>query len=148
MSSNIGSIIARAVCIAAMLCTGRAEAAAPAVVPLGPQQIDALVERAMRTFSVPGAAIGIIQDGRVVYSRGYGVRTLGKQEPVDENTVFAIGSISKGLTTAALAMLVDEGRLRSTVSEHLSPINAAQLRQAHALLESGRMRGKLVLSGF
>ncbi len=111
MKSTIGPIIARAVCIAAMLCTGRAEAAAPAVVPLGPQQIDALVERAMRTFSVPGAAVGIIQDGKVVYSRGYGVRTLGKQEPVDGNTVFAIGSISKGLTTAALAMLVDEGRL-------------------------------------
>ena len=42
----------------------------------------------------------------------------------------------------------ETGVLRSTVSEHLSPINAAQLRQAHAWVESGRMRGKLVVSGF
>lgn len=42
---------------------------------------------------------------------------------------------------------MDEGRLRSTMSEHLSPIHAAQLRQAHELVESGRMRGKVVLSG-
>lgn len=54
----------------------------------------------------------------------------------------------QGRLLARVAALVDEGRLRSTVSEHLSPINAARLRHAHALLEGGRMRGKLVLSGF
>lgn len=54
----------------------------------------------------------------------------------------------QGRLLARVASLVDEGRLRSTVSEHLSPINAAQLRRAHALVESGRMRGKVVLSGF
>lgn len=54
----------------------------------------------------------------------------------------------QGRLLARVAALVDEGRLRSTVSEHLSPINAAQLRRAHELVESGRMRGKVVLSGF
>lgn len=54
----------------------------------------------------------------------------------------------QGRLLARVAELVDAGRLRSTVSEHFSPINAANLRRAHALLESGRMRGKLVLSGF
>lgn len=54
----------------------------------------------------------------------------------------------QGRLLARVARLVDEGRLRSTVSEHLSPINAAQLRRAHELVESGRMRGKVVLSGF
>lgn len=54
----------------------------------------------------------------------------------------------QGALLARVAALVDEGRLRSTVSEHFSPINAAQLRRAHALVESGRMRGKVVLSGF
>ena len=54
----------------------------------------------------------------------------------------------QGRLLSRVARLVDEGRLRSTVSEHLSPINAAQLRQAHAWVESGRMRGKVVLSGF
>jgi NADPH:quinone reductase-like Zn-dependent oxidoreductase len=46
------------------------------------------------------------------------------------------------------AALVDAGRLRTTVSEQFSPINAANLRRAHELVESGRMRGKVVLSGF
>lgn len=54
----------------------------------------------------------------------------------------------QGRLLARVAELVDSGRLRSTVSEHLSPINAEQLRRAHALVESGRMRGKVVLSGF
>jgi zinc-binding alcohol dehydrogenase family protein len=54
----------------------------------------------------------------------------------------------QGRLLSRVATLVDEGRLRSTVSEHLSPINAAQLRQAHEWVESGRMRGKVVLSGF
>lgn len=49
---------------------------------------------------------------------------------------------------ARVAGLVDEGKLRTTVSEHFSPINAEQLKRAHALIESGRMRGKVVLSGY
>lgn len=49
---------------------------------------------------------------------------------------------------ARVAALLDEGRLRTTVSEQLSPIKAAHLRRVHELVESGRMRGKLVLSGF
>ncbi|MFG6413390.1 zinc-binding alcohol dehydrogenase family protein [Roseateles sp. DC23W] len=53
----------------------------------------------------------------------------------------------QGELLARVATLVDAGRLRSTVSEQLSPINAANLRRAHALVESGRMRGKIVLSG-
>lgn len=54
----------------------------------------------------------------------------------------------QGRLLARVAALLDEGRLRSTLSEQFSPINAANLRRAHELLESGRMRGKLVLSGF
>jgi len=54
----------------------------------------------------------------------------------------------QGRLLARVAALVDEGRLRTTVSEQMSPINAANLKRAHALIESGRMRGKLVLSGF
>ncbi|MFG6461207.1 zinc-binding alcohol dehydrogenase family protein [Roseateles sp. DXS20W] len=53
----------------------------------------------------------------------------------------------QGRLLARVAALVDAGRLHTTVSEQLSPINAANLRQAHALVESGRMRGKVVLSG-
>ncbi|WP_120007254.1 zinc-binding alcohol dehydrogenase family protein [Teichococcus vastitatis] len=55
---------------------------------------------------------------------------------------------AQGALLNDVSRLVDAGRLRSTVTQRLSPINAANLRQAHALLESGRTRGKVVLEGF
>jgi NADPH:quinone reductase len=47
-----------------------------------------------------------------------------------------------------VAALVDAGKIRSTVAEHFGPINAANLKRAHALLETGKARGKIVLEGF
>jgi CubicO group peptidase (beta-lactamase class C family) len=80
--------------------------------PLSSVAIDSLVARTMRTFEVPGIAVCVIKDGRVVHSRGYGVRSLESGLPVDEHTLFGIASNSKAFTTAALGMLVDEGKLR------------------------------------
>jgi CubicO group peptidase (beta-lactamase class C family) len=74
-------------------------------------EIDSLVERARRAFDVPGIAVCVIKDGRVIHSRGYGVRSLNTGQPVDEHTLFGIASNSKAFTTAALGMLVDEGKL-------------------------------------
>ncbi|HLI94130.1 MAG TPA: serine hydrolase domain-containing protein, partial [Puia sp.] len=74
-------------------------------------QIDSLAERARRAFDVPGIAVCVIKDGKVIHSKGYGVRSLNTGEPVDENTLFGIASNSKAFTTAALGMLVDEGKL-------------------------------------
>ena len=75
------------------------------------QQIDSVAERARRTFDVPGIAVCVIKDGKVIHSKGYGVRSLRTGQPVDENTLFGIASNSKAFTTAALGMLVDEGKL-------------------------------------
>ena len=74
-------------------------------------QIDSVAERARRAFEVPGLAVCVIKDGKVIHSRGYGVRSLRTGQPVDENTLFGIASNSKAFTTAALGMLVDEGKL-------------------------------------
>jgi len=74
-------------------------------------QIDSLAERARRAFEVPGIAVCVIKDGKVIHSKGYGVRSLRTGKPVDENTLFGIASNSKAFTTAALGMLVDEGKL-------------------------------------
>jgi CubicO group peptidase (beta-lactamase class C family) len=52
-----------------------------------------------------------VKDGKIIYSKGFGTRTINKNEPVDENTLFAIGSITKSFTPIALAMLVDEGKI-------------------------------------
>jgi CubicO group peptidase (beta-lactamase class C family) len=52
-----------------------------------------------------------VKDGEIVFAKGYGVRTLGAPEPVDERTLFAIGSTTKAMTAAALGILVDDGKL-------------------------------------
>jgi len=79
--------------------------------PMTATTIDSLVIRTLKTFDVPGIAVCIIKDGKVIHSKGYGVRSLDTRQPVDENTLFGIASNSKAFTTAALGMLVDEGRL-------------------------------------
>ena len=75
------------------------------------QQIADFVEHMRKQYDVPGVAIGIVQDGRVVMSRGFGVRTLGKPDKVDGDTRFMIASNTKALTTLMLARLVDAGKL-------------------------------------
>jgi CubicO group peptidase (beta-lactamase class C family) len=76
-----------------------------------PADLDAYVARDMKTFDVPGIALAIVKDGQVVLAKGYGVRKLGDAAPVDENTLFGIGSNTKAFTAAALATLVDEGKI-------------------------------------
>ena len=89
-------------------------ALAAALVALCPAQesiVDAVVERARKEFQVPGIAVAIVKDGKVVLAKGYGQRKLGAPAPVTPETLFAIASNTKAFTTAALAMLVDEGKL-------------------------------------
>ena len=65
----------------------------------------------MKTFDVPGMAVAVVKDGKILVAKGYGVRKLGDRTPVDEFTLFGIGSNTKAFTAAALATLVDEGKL-------------------------------------
>lgn len=83
--------------------------------------LDAEIERAMQTWKVPGLAIAIVKDDAVVFTKGYGVREVGKDDSVDEHTVFAIGSITKAITATALGLLVQEGKLSwdDRVTKHL-----------------------------
>ena len=76
-----------------------------------PGDLDAYVAASMKAFEVPGIAVAIVKDGKVVVARGYGVRKLGDPTPVDEFTMFGIGSNTKAFTAAALATLIDEGKL-------------------------------------
>jgi len=75
------------------------------------KQVDELVENALKSFDVPGIAVAIVKDGKVVLSKGYGVKSIRTKEKVDANTLFGIASNSKAFTTAALAMLVDEKKI-------------------------------------
>src|SRR5256885_12623534 len=77
-----------------------------------PRDLDAYVTRVMHDFEVPGVAIAIVQDGRVLLAKGYGVRKWGEPAPVDERTLFGIASNTKAFTATALGILVEEGKLR------------------------------------
>src|SRR5512140_930886 len=77
-------------------------------------KIDALkkfVADAEQVTGVPGVSFGVIQDGKVVWAGGIGVRELGKKEPVDDKTLYMIASNTKSLTTLMLAKLVDANKL-------------------------------------
>ena len=86
-------------------------------VPLGAQArepfagLDAYVDAALKQWKVPGLGLAIVRNDSVIYARGYGVREVGKPEPVTAQTVFAIGSSSKAFTSASIAMLVDEKKV-------------------------------------
>ena len=84
-------------------------------------RVDAVVEQARKQFDVPGIAVAIVRDGKVVAERGYGVRELGKPEPVTAATPFAIASNTKAFTAAALSILADQGKLKmdDRVIDHL-----------------------------
>lgn len=98
-----------------LLCTIAILAAlAPAQLRAQPAPLaglDAWIEANMQRWQIPGLAIAVVKDDSVVYARGFGVRRLGEAARVDEHTLFGVASTSKAMTAAALAMLVDEGRL-------------------------------------
>jgi CubicO group peptidase (beta-lactamase class C family) len=72
---------------------------------------DAVIEKSLKDFRVPGLAIAVVKDGEVIYARGFGKRDVAKDLPVTPQTLFAIGSCTKAFTTFVMGMLVDEGKL-------------------------------------
>jgi len=79
--------------------------------PLATKDIDRVVETTMQEFNVPGIAVAVVKDGEVIHMKGYGVSSIATGRRTDENTLFGIASNSKAFTAAALAILVDEGKL-------------------------------------
>ncbi len=79
-----------------------------------PADLGAYVAKAMKTFGPPGMAVAIVEDGKIAAANGYGVRKMGAALAVDAHTAFPIGSETKAFTSAALAILVDENKLKWT----------------------------------
>jgi len=73
--------------------------------------LDNYVSRALVDWQIPGVAVCIIKDGKVVMMKGYGVREMNKPDKVDENTLFMIGSNTKAFTGTAVAMAAAEKKL-------------------------------------
>ena len=118
--------------------------------------LDAYVTKAMQTWKVPGLSIAIVRHDSVLYTKGFGVRTVGTTMPVDDRTLFEIGSSSKAFTATAIAMLVSDGKMRydDHVSDYLpgfklyDPLASAELTIRDAMTHrSGLARGELVWLG-
>ncbi len=75
------------------------------------KDLDAYIEKAMKDWQVPGLAIAIVKDDKVIYNKGFGVRDINKKDRVDTNTLFAIASNTKAFTAHALGLLVQEGKI-------------------------------------
>jgi len=75
-------------------------------------EIDAYITSGMKGFDIPGLAIGIVANNRLIYAKGFGVRSKSNGLPVDTRTVFQIGSTTKAFLTATMAIMVDRGKLR------------------------------------
>lgn len=73
-------------------------------------EFDAIAKRGLQQLNVPGAAVGVIQNGKLLVAKGYGVRDQSKQ-PVTPRTLFALGSVTKSFTAAAVASVIDQGKL-------------------------------------
>lgn len=73
--------------------------------------LEAFIEEGRQTAKVPGLAVAIVQGGKVVLEKGFGVKELGKKDPVTPDTLFRIASMTKPLTSLMMAVLVDEGKL-------------------------------------
>lgn len=104
-------------CALLLLLGGFSASAQPA--PLA--GFDDSANAAIREWNVPGLAVSVVKDGKVVHAKGYGVRKVGGTAPIDEHTLFSIGSISKSFAAMGLGMLVEEGMLSwdDPVSQYL-----------------------------
>lgn len=91
--------------LAALANNGQAQNPAPLA------GLDAYVEKALADWQIPGLAVAVVKNDSVALAKGYGVRDIRKSEPVDAHTLFAIASNSKAFTTAALGILVQEGKI-------------------------------------
>lgn len=73
--------------------------------------LDDYITDAMDRYEVPGVAVAVVQDGEIVHLNAFGVREVGKSDPVTPDTLMKIGSVTKSMTTLMIASLVDDGRL-------------------------------------
>ncbi|MCD4783936.1 MAG: serine hydrolase [Candidatus Eremiobacteraeota bacterium] len=76
------------------------------------KDLDSYIEKTMKDWKIPGLAIAVVKDGKVVYAKGFGYRDVEKNLKVTPDTLFAIGSTSKAFTSMCAGLLVDEGKLK------------------------------------
>jgi CubicO group peptidase (beta-lactamase class C family) len=71
--------------------------------------LDEYIQQVKEGWEIPGMAVSVIKDGKMVFSKGYGIKEMGSNAPVESSSIFQIGSVSKSFTAAVMASVVDEG---------------------------------------
>jgi len=105
-SSVKHSVTSKFVVLTALLFAVRANS------QLNAKQIDSIVDKAIETVdNTVGFAIGVVKDGQIVHVKGYGINSVDSKDAVTADTPFGIASNSKAFTSAALAILVDQGKI-------------------------------------
>jgi CubicO group peptidase (beta-lactamase class C family) len=86
--------------------------------------IDEVVHKVMQSRRIPGVAIAVVDDGRIVVQRAYGFANLETDTPVAVNSIFEIASLTKQFTAVAIMMLVEEGKVRldNPLSTYVQPV--------------------------
>jgi CubicO group peptidase (beta-lactamase class C family) len=97
--------------------------------------LETYIPEAMQEWGIPGLALAVVKDGDVALAKGFGVCELGKSEPVNEHTLFAIASNTKAFTATALGLLVQEGKLTwdDPVVKHLPGFQLYDPYVTHAI---------------
>jgi CubicO group peptidase (beta-lactamase class C family) len=106
--------------------------------------LDSTLEDMRTKAHVPGLAVGIVDGGALVYSRGFGVRDLGSGAPVDTDTLFHVASISKTFTTAAVMQLIERGKLTldDPVERHLPEFAGSGILVRHLLTHTAGLQDR------
>lgn len=99
----------------------------PQLTPDRVYALDAALERILQEFSIPGLAVGIVENGQPVYMRGFGVRDRGTDQPVNAHTLFHVASITRTFTAAAVMQLAERGQLALSDSIVDSSVTVSQL---------------------
>jgi N-acyl-D-amino-acid deacylase len=92
-----------------------------AAVP-GMASYDQVIPDLMRKYSIPGGAVAVMRDGRLIYARGFGYADVENKTPVQPDALFRIASVSKPITSAAIMTLVEDGKL--TLDDRVAPLIA------------------------
>lgn len=121
-------------------------------VPVFADKVDDYVLGQMVERHVPGAAVAVIQKGRVVKLKGYGLASVEFEVPVTVDTVFEIGSVSKQMTAAAILLLVEDGKVKldEKISAYLpgTPETWKDVTVRHLLTHSSGVKSYTSLDGF
>ena len=104
------SIAATTLCLFSVGSFAQVNPPGPKAQPsFGTAQLDTFVTRMMKDYDVPGAGLTVVENGEIVYTKGYGVRDLATNAPVTPDTAFPIGSVSKSFTALGMMVLVHDG---------------------------------------